>query len=161
MSNPQNDYKTKTIRTDLPAGVDVAAALPPPIAAMLASYLRPVVIIKRESREFEYRGQIDPETGEANGFGKEYFRPLEFVNNELHCAKIYEGEFKNDKRHGKGIEYLRNGSIEYEGDWKDGKRHGKGIEYRKHPLVYYEGDWKDGEHDGKGCLLYTSDAADE
>ena len=31
----------------------------------------------------------------------------------------YQGEFKNDKRHGYGISYSENGEVVYEGDWKN------------------------------------------
>ena len=34
---------------------------------------------------------------------------------------IFEGEFKNGKRHGKGLEYNRSGDVIFEGEYKDGK----------------------------------------
>ena len=40
----------------------------------------------------------------------------------------YEGEFKNDKREGKGI-MLYNDGDKYEGEFKDDKKDGKGIYY--------------------------------
>ena len=60
----------------------------------------------------------------------------------------YEGNLKEGKRHGKGIETFPSGK-KYEGQWRDGKRHGKGT------LTYsdgqkYEGQWKNGLKHGKG-----------
>ena len=60
----------------------------------------------------------------------------------------YEGNLKDGKRHGEGIETFPSGK-KYEGQWRDGKRHGKGT------LTYsdgqkYEGQWKNGLKHGKG-----------
>jgi len=49
---------------------------------------------------------------------------------------IYEGEWKNGLKHGKGIE-KRAGGI-YEGEWKDDKEHGKGT-YKYSGGRVYEG----------------------
>ena len=68
--------------------------------------------------------------------------------------KIFEGEFKNGRRHGQGTETFANGEI-YEGEWKDGERNGQGT----HTYAYgdnnkyvekYVGEWKDGKRSGKG-----------
>ncbi len=40
-------------------------------------------------------------------------------------GNVYEGNFKDDKPHGKGIMIYTDGRV-YEGDWVEGKRHGKG-----------------------------------
>ena len=40
----------------------------------------------------------------------------------------YEGDFKNDKKEGKGIYYWNDGN-RYEGDFKNDKKEGKGIYY--------------------------------
>ena len=40
----------------------------------------------------------------------------------------YEGDYKNNKREGKGIYYFNNGK-RYEGNWKNDKKDGKGIMY--------------------------------
>ena len=34
---------------------------------------------------------------------------------------LYEGEFKNGLKHGKGILYYKNGNIKYEGEFSNGK----------------------------------------
>ena len=38
---------------------------------------------------------------------------------------VYEGDYINGKRNGKGKEY-ENGKLIYEGEYLDGKRYGKG-----------------------------------
>ena len=50
--------------------------------------------------------------------GKEYY----IFNNAL----IYEGEYLNGERNGKGKEYSILGNLIYEGEYLKGKRHGKG-----------------------------------
>ena len=51
----------------------------------------------------------------------------EFIKN---WTLIYEGEYLNGKRNGKGKEYENlNGVLIYEGEYLNGERHGKGKEY--------------------------------
>ena len=40
----------------------------------------------------------------------------------------------------------------YEGDWKDDRKHGKGIERRSDGTIVHDGDWKD----DKACVSVTS-----
>ena len=42
---------------------------------------------------------------------------------------IFEGEYLNGKRKGKGKEYNYYGKLEFEGEYLNGERHGKGKEY--------------------------------
>ena len=51
-----------------------------------------------------------------------------YLFNHSHKYDRYEGDFKNDKREGKGVQYYKNGD-RYEGDFKNNKREGKGIFY--------------------------------
>ena len=46
----------------------------------------------------------------------------------IYLKDRYEGDIKNGKREGKGIEYYKNGD-RYEGDYKNDKKEGKGIYY--------------------------------
>ena len=62
--------------------------------------------------------------------------------------KIYEGDIKNLKPHGKGIEYLI-GYTYYKGPFKDGKKHGKGELYRSNDVLYMSGTWKNDKKEGK------------
>ena len=68
---------------------------------------------------------------------------LLYDKNDEKKRKRYEGDYKNDKREGKGIMYWNDGA-RYEGDFKNDKREGKGI-------MYYNdgekenGSWKNDE----------------
>ena len=95
------------------------------------------------------RYKIAPLTGK----GKEYTSSNKKI-------LLYEGEYLNGKRHGKGKEYFDNGEIEYEGEYLNGERSGKGKEYYK---VYgflgyyfvklkYKGEYLHGKMHGKGKL---------
>ena len=46
-------------------------------------------------------------------------------NFKVATGEVYEGEWKSDKREGKGINIWTTGEV-YEGEWKSGKREGKG-----------------------------------
>ena len=41
-------------------------------------------------------------------------------------GEYYLGEFKNDLKHGKGIEFYDNGNIKYDGDFVNDKKEGYG-----------------------------------
>ncbi len=66
----------------------------------------------------------------------------------------YNGEFLDNKFHGKGTFTSANGD-KYEGYWKDNKFHGKGT-FTCANGGKYEGDWKDGKQHGKGTLTYAN-----
>ena len=65
---------------------------------------------------------------------------------------IYEGDYKNNKREGKGIMYFDDGDT-YEGDYKNDKADGKGI-YYYNDGERYEGDWRNNIPKGKGIIYY-------
>jgi hypothetical protein len=69
-------------------------------------------------------------------------------------GNIYEGEWKDDKRNGRGKYTKVNGNV-YEGEWKDDKRSGRG-KYTKANGKIYEGEWKDDKRNGRGKLTYAS-----
>lgn len=89
----------------------------------------------------------------TNGFGKKRY-----------SNDTYEGQFKSNFRHGRGVYIWSNGE-KYEGDWVEGKkegqgtltlingnkyiggfkndnREGKGVEYDKNGNILYNGQWK-------------------
>ena len=49
--------------------------------------------------------------------------------NDYYSLIIFEGEYLNGQKHGKGKEYYDNGKLEFEGEYLNGKRQGKGKEY--------------------------------
>jgi len=60
---------------------------------------------------------------EMNGKGKEYI----IYTNIL----IFEGEYINGKKNGRGKEYYKNGKLKFEGEYINGKKNGRGKEYYK------------------------------
>jgi len=94
---------------------------------------------------------------ETKDKGKEYM----CYNDKL----IYEGEYLNGKRNGKGKEYYKdkneNDYLLYEGEYLNGKRNGKGKEYHiYHKQLMYEGEylcgkkWNGKGYDEEGNLIY-------
>ena len=77
-----------------------------------------------------------------NGYGKEF------------CLKskklIYEGEYLNGKRNGKGKEYDFDGKVIFEGKYLNGKRNGKGKEYYRN-YITFEGEYLNGK--GKNIII--------
>ena len=82
---------------------------------------------------------------------------------------IFEGEYLNGKRNGKGKEYYDNGKLKYEGEYLNGKNwNGKGYnkngiidfqiedgngkikEYNRSGELKFYGKYKNGEKNGKG-----------
>ena len=65
----------------------------------------------------------------------------------------YEGQMNGDSQmHGKGIfKYNSNDNDIYDGDWKDNKRHGRGIR-RWTDGAEYSGEWMDGDMHGIGKM---------
>ena len=91
-------------------------------------------------------------------------------------GQYYIGQWKNGKKHGKGIIYYKDGTIMYEGDfindkkegngkfiwkngkyyigeWKNNKKNGKGKDYFSNGNILYEGDYINGKLDGNGKLI--------
>ena len=62
---------------------------------------------------------------------------------------IYEGEYINGMRNGKGKQYDKDGKIIYEGEFKDGKRHGKGKLFDEEGKIIYEGNFISGLREGE------------
>ena len=82
---------------------------------------------KWHGKGYDYEGNVIYEL--ANGKGK----VREFAKKG---TLIYEGEYLNGKKHGKGTEYDYDENIIYEGEYSKGKRHGKGKEYDNQGNVY-------------------------
>ena len=78
----------------------------------------------------------------TNNYGKEY----DGYNNDL----LFEGEYLNGKRNGKGKEYDYDGRLIFKGEYLNGKRHGKGKEYGLEGKVSFDGEYLNGKKNGKG-----------
>ncbi|CAF1294967.1 unnamed protein product [Rotaria sp. Silwood1] len=100
----------------------------------------------------------NPDTGEINeheqpnGTGTYIHHDIE---GQIRQGR-YVGEWKDDKKHGKGTHYYRNGDT-YKGSWKGGERDGDGTyTYYKQPSAEYKGQWKNDKKHGKGVLKFTN-----
>ena len=63
---------------------------------------------------------------------------------------IFEGEYKNGERNGKGKGYNGDGKLIFEGEYLNGRKwNGKAKEYFYGHLEF-EGEYKNGERNGKG-----------
>ena len=74
----------------------------------------------------------------------------------------YEGIIINEKREIKGVMIYNNGA-KYEGEWKDNKKHGKGIFISSHylncennPGLKYDGEFFNDKFDGYGKVVYSN-----
>ena len=67
---------------------------------------------------------------------------------------IYEGEWKNDLREGRGVLKFSNGDF-YEGEWKNDLREGRGV-LKFSNGDNYEGEWKNNFREGKGVLKFSN-----
>ena len=77
--------------------------------------------------------------------GKGHVKEYKYDNNTSYL--IYEGEYLNGERNGKGIEYDDYGYIKYECEYLNGKKNGKGKMFgdnEDHDLVF-EGIFKNDE----------------
>ena len=63
--------------------------------------------------------------------------------NLLNNILIFEGQYQNKKRNGKGKEYDI-GLLTFEGEYLNGKRNGKGIEY-DYGNILFEGEYLNGK----------------
>jgi len=63
-------------------------------------------------------------------------------------GKIYDGEWKDGKIHGRGIELYPDGTLEFEGTYNEGLRDGYGKAYLRDGKLVYEGQWINGEQAG-------------
>ena len=81
--------------------------------------------------------------GERDGIGKVYNLNTKIL--------IFEGEFLNGRKNGKGKEYYGNGILKFEGEYLNGERNGKGKEYYDNGKLKFEGEYLKGKRwNGKG-----------
>ena len=68
-------------------------------------------------------------------------------------GNVYEGEFEDDKRHGKAI--FRYSGCVYEGEYRNNKRHGKGKETDNEGNIF-DGEYENGDFI-RGKVEYSND----
>ena len=79
---------------------------------------------------------------DSNGILKEY----DGYDNAL----IFEGEFTDGDRNGKGKEYYNDGKIRFVGKYLNGKKNGIGKEYDYDNRLIFEGEYFNDEKNGRG-----------
>ena len=57
---------------------------------------------------------------------------------------IFEGEFLDGKRNGKGKEYYKEGKLKFEGEYLNGERNGMGKEYYRNGGIAFKGEYVNG-----------------
>ncbi|XP_076654598.1 uncharacterized protein LOC143359998 [Halictus rubicundus] len=95
-----------------------------------------------------------------NGWRHAIFDP----RNKLLVKGYYKGEWRDDKKEGKGNQLDRNGFI-YEGDWFNGKKHGIGTLSKIYGppgdgtiRKLYTGQWINGKRNGFGYSWYEDES---
>ena len=63
---------------------------------------------------------------------------------------MYEGEFLNEEKYGKGKEYNYKGNLKFEDEYLNGIKNGKDEEYNKDDKLKFIGEYINGERNGKG-----------
>ena len=62
------------------------------------------------------------------------------LEKNMMVKRIFEGEYLNGNRNGKGKEYYNNGILGFEGEYLKGKRNGKGKDYYENGKLKFEGE---------------------
>ena len=130
---------------------------------------RPVGNTNLSQPGYKYEGERN-ERGERHGNGKavlpngdvyegQYKNGMrhgkgQYIFNDQNGAK-YVGDYKDNRKNGFGTFFYPDGS-RYEGFWKDDKRHGRGIYYYGNGDVY-EGEWNNDQRHGQGTYKYATD----
>ncbi len=96
------------------------------------------LVFEKLGRTVRFFGKT--ENGKANGFGIGIFD----------SKGIYEGEWRDNVRHGKG-RYVWANNDTYEGDFQNGNRHGYGV-YTFASGEQYRGEWRDDLRHGEGAM---------
>ena len=104
---------------------------------------------KWEGKGYDKNNNIVYELKKGKGFIKEY--------NDFNGELIFEGEYLNGKRNGKGKEYEYNGNLIFEGEYLNGKRNGKGKEYNFFGELEFEGEYLNRKRHGKGKEYYNGE----
>jgi len=95
---------------------------------------------KWEGKGYDPSGNLIYELKKGKGLIKEYDEDI----------LIYEGEYINGLRNGKGKEYDEDGNVIFEGEYINGLICGKGKEYIGDGNVIFEGEYINGLRHGKG-----------
>ena len=124
---------------------------------------------QKVSQKFKI-GNKDGEMKEYDLYTKELIFEGEYLNgkrngkgkeyNEGHKL-IFEGEYKNGKKYGQGKEYDENGQLLFEGEYLYGEKNGKGKEYDENGKIKFVGDYLNGKRNGRAKEYYNGDLSFE
>ena len=78
------------------------------------------------------------------------------IYDEYKDKLIFEGEFSNGKKNGKGKEYDNNERLKFEGEYINGEKKGNGKEYYDNENLKFEGEYHYGKRYGKGKEYYKT-----
>ena len=96
---------------------------------------------KWNGKGYDKEGNVIYELNNGNGKVMEYNDDGEI---------LFEGEYLNGKKIGKGKEYVY-GRLIFEGEFLNGKRHGKGKDYNFGGDVIFEGEYLNGKRNDNDC----------
>jgi hypothetical protein len=74
---------------------------------------------------------------------------------------MYDGDWKGGHIDGFGVLFYPNGCIAYQGEWKLDKFHGKGIVYNENPAQINEFNYRNFEELGEGWVKYEGDFVED
>ena len=92
---------------------------------------------------YSYFGKLD-ENGNRTGFGR--------TVTDLGVT-AYEGNYRSDKRSGKGAYFYKDGTLCYSGDWAENARHGVGVGISSRDGSIHAGRWVNNKPEGTGVRL--------
>jgi hypothetical protein len=116
----------------------------------------PIVLPPLQNSDFE---KYHPEKGNVTkSTDKDKIKSLAYrLKPYMKIMKLgYEGDYRNNKKHGKGKFVYANRDV-YEGDYQNDEKHGNG-KYIYASGYVYEGEWKNNTVHGRG--MFMSDSGD-
>ena len=107
---------------------------------------------KKFGREYDYEDNLVFEGEYLNSRRNGKGKEYYNYNDKL----LFEGEYLKGRRKGKGKEYYDNGDLKFEGQYLNGERYGSGKEYYYNDKLKFEGEYLNGERNGKGKEYYQN-----
>ena len=129
------------------------------IFKIIISHLKDIIKLKLAKYNKLFQNTLNINLVDYRRFSKKYIiyeekgKGKEF--NAINDILIYEGEFLNGERNGKGKIFYQNGNIKYVGEFLHGKAHGVGKEYNSKGELKYIGYYLYGKKNGKGREYYN------
>ncbi len=97
-------------------------------------------VIESGNETYYYFGDYTKENG-RNGRGRTLMSD---------GKTAYEGDYRNDMRHGVGAFYYRSGDLCYFGNWSENKRSGFGMGFNSDTGISHTGNWSENKPNGVG-----------